>query len=128
MHQADPRRLGELFGADAILYINIENWEAKYLIISTTVTVAFTYVLKDASSGEEIWRHHEVMQYTPQNQNTGNLIGNIIVAVINAAVTKAIPNYIPLARQANTKAITAPNQGIPAGPHHPNYKQDVDDY
>lgn len=128
VHQADPRRLGELFGADAILYISIENWEAKYLIINTTVTVAFKYIMKDASSGEEIWEHHEVMQYSPQNQNTGNPIANIIVAVVNAAVTKAMPNYIPLARQANTKAFVSPNQGIPAGPHHPEYGKDTSNF
>jgi hypothetical protein len=36
---------------------------------------------------------------------------------VNAAVTKAALNYIPLACQANNKAITFPNQGIPPGPY-----------
>jgi hypothetical protein len=117
VHQADPSRLGKLFGADAILYINIENWEARYLILNTTVTVAFSYQMKDAASGEEIWSHHQVIQYTPQNSNTGNLIANLLVAAVNAAVTKAAPNYIPLARQANSTAFISPNEGIPAGPY-----------
>lgn len=124
VHQTDPRRLGELFGADAILYIQIEDWTAKYLLISTTVTVAFSYVLKDASSGEEIWNHHEEMEYTPDSSDTGNFMTDLIVSVVNAAITKAAPNYIPLARQANTKAFVSPHQGIPAGPHHPNYGKD----
>lgn len=121
VHQASPTRLGELFGADSILYINIDNWEAKYVVLNTIVTVGFSYSLKDASSGEEIWSHHEVMKYSPQNQDTGNLIGNLIVAAVSAAITKAAPNYIPLARQANSNAFQAPGQGIPPGPHHPTY-------
>jgi hypothetical protein len=128
VHQADPRRLGELFGADAILYINIENWEAKYLILSTTVTVGFSYTMKDASSGEELWNHHELMQYTPQSQSTGNPLGDLIAAAVNAAITKAVPNYIPLARQANSKALLSPHQGIPTGPYHSNYKKDASDF
>lgn len=118
VHNADPSRLGKLFGADAILYINIEHWEAKYLLLSTMVTVAFSYSMKDTVTGEEIWNHHQVLQYTPQNQNTGNLIGNLIVAAVNAAVTKAAPNYIPLARQANGAAFTSSNEGIPLGPYY----------
>ncbi len=128
IRQADPRRLGELFGADAILYINIENWEAKYLILSTIVTVGFSYTMKDATSGEEIWTHHELMQYTPQNQSTGSPLGDLIAAAVNAAITKAAPNYIPLARQANSKALLSPYQGIPAGPYNSNYKKDASDF
>lgn len=121
VHKADPRRLGELFGADSILYISIDNWEAKYLLLQTTVKVSFTYIMKDASSGEEIWRHHQVMEYTPQTSDTGNPLANLIVATVQAAATKASPNYIPLAREANTSAFGTAGQGIPAGPHHPNY-------
>jgi hypothetical protein len=39
VHSADPTRLRELFGADAILYISIERWDARYAVLSTTVTV-----------------------------------------------------------------------------------------
>lgn len=95
VHRSDPARLGQLFGADAILYINIEKWEAKYLLLNTIVSVSFSYVMKDARSGEEIWSHHQDMQYTPQNQNTGNLIANLVVAAVNAAVTKAAPITSP---------------------------------
>jgi hypothetical protein len=121
VHDADPKRLGELFGADAILYITIEHWEARYLVLTTTVTVAFTYVLKETTTGKEIWRHHQVMEYTPQHQSTGNPIGDLIVMAVEAAVTKALPNYIPLARQANTQAFDVTGQGLPPGPHRSDY-------
>ena len=121
VHHADPKRLGELFGADAILYITVEHWEAKYLVLSTTVIVGFTYVLKETADGAEIWRHQEVMHYTPQQQSTGNPLADLIGAAIQAAITKAMPNYMPLARQANTKAFVTPGQGVPAGPHHQRY-------
>jgi hypothetical protein len=125
IHQAEPSRLGKLFGADAILYITIDHWEAKYIVISTTVTVGFAYVMKDAKTGEVIWEHREVMNYSPQNSNTGNPLADLTGAVVNAAITKAIPNYVPLARQANEQAFGKEGQGLPAGPYHPDYRKDI---
>jgi hypothetical protein len=44
--------------------------------------------------------------------------------VVNAAVAKAAPNYMPLARQANGRALAYPGPGFPAGPHHPDHGKD----
>jgi len=51
VHAGDPHRLGELFGADAIMYISIERWDARYAVLSTAVTVELTYTLKSAHTG-----------------------------------------------------------------------------
>jgi hypothetical protein len=114
-------RLASLFGADSILYITIERWDAKYVLISTTVTVEFSYVLKDGKTGTSIWEAHQVMSYT-SDSGGGGLLG----ALINAAVTKASPNYMPLARQANAVTLAYPGPGFPAGPYRPGeYRKDV---
>jgi len=128
VHAADPRRLGELFGADAILYITIEKWNAKYAVLTTTVEVEFAYVMKSAKTGETLWRNHQAWVYAPQNSNTGNPLANLIVAAVNAAMTKAAPNYMPLARQANANAFYPIHRGLPAGPHLENFGKDLEDY
>src|SRR5205823_6749577 len=51
VHGADPIRLCNLFGADAVLYATIERWTAKYILLSTQVEVEFNYVLKDGKTG-----------------------------------------------------------------------------
>ena len=113
VHQADPMRLGKLFGADAILYIQIDHWKAQYIVIDTTVQVGFSYVIKETASGAEIWSHKETMKYSSGSGNNQGLLG----AIVAAAVTKAAPNYIPLAKKANKKAFGKKNQGIPPGPY-----------
>lgn len=121
VHGADPARLANLFGADAVLYITIEQWSAKYVLITTSVTVSFSYVLRDAKTGDAIWEHHQTMTY--QSDDAG---GGLLGAIINAAVTKAAPNYMPLARQANAQAMAYPGPGFPAGPYRPaEYRRDV---
>lgn len=115
VHQGDPRRLGQMFGADAVMYITIDQWNAKYIVLSTKVTVALDYVLKSAKTGQVLWRNHQVMVYQPQGSGAGGLAG-LIADAVQAAITKAAPNYIPLAQQANALAISGAGNGLPAGP------------
>lgn len=119
VHGADPTRLGQMFGADAILYVSIERWDAQYIVIQTTVTVDFNYVMKSASTGATIWEGRQQMQYTPDDGG-GGLIG----AIVNAAVAKAAPNYIPLTQQANGLVLNTHHRGLPAGPYQVDYLQD----
>jgi hypothetical protein len=120
VHEADPARLAALFGADAVLYIAIERWDSKYMLVSTQVTVEFAYTLKDGKTAETLWTERRSMVYT----SDGGGQGGLLAAVIAAAVTKAAPNYLPLARQANATALAFPGAGFPAGPYRPEYRQD----
>ena len=128
VHNADPRRLGELFGADSILYITINKWDAKYAVFSTSVQVEFVYSLKSGKTGAEIWASKEAMTYVPQNNSSGNPLVDLIAAAITAGITKAAPDFIPLSQQANGNAVVRLHQGLPAGPHHPQYGQDGTNY
>ncbi len=118
VHSAPTAKLCELFGADAVLYVVIERWDAQYLVLSTTVTVELAYVIKDGKTNETLWEERTRMVYQPQSADTGNLLGNLIAAAVTAAVEKAKPNYIPLARQANEKTLKYPGPGFPPGPYH----------
>ena len=126
VHDGDPRRLGEIFGTDAIMYISIERWDAKYVLISTKVTVELRYSLKSAHTGKELWTNHQTMVYQPQGSGAG--LAGLIADAVAAAITKAAPNYIPLAKQANAQAVALKGTGIPAGPYDSQYRRDADDF
>lgn len=117
IHQQPPESLARLFGADAVLYVTINRWDAQYALLTTTVTVDFSYrmVSKD---GTEIWSETKRMQYSPQNNNnTGSPLGALISAAVNAAVARAAPNYMPLAQQANRQVFVHGPNAIPDGPY-----------
>lgn len=122
VHSADPKRLGQLYGADSILYISINHWETTYAVLVATTTVSFEYVLKSGKTGEELWREDSTISYTPQSNSNSGLLG----LLITAALQKAAPNYLPLARQANGTAVLAPGKGLPAGPYDEKYGKDTD--
>lgn len=117
VHGAQPAKVCNLFGADSILYVTIKEWDAKYLLISTSVNVHLEYQIKDCKSGALLWEHDQKMTYVPQNHSSGHPLAVLVVAAINAAVAKAAPNYVPLARQANLMAFYPEGVGIPLGPY-----------
>lgn len=116
IHGQPPEALAKLFGADAVLYVTINRWDAKYAILAATVTVEFDYrmVSKD---GTEIWQATQRMQYSPQNNNSGSPMAMLITAAINAALTRAAPNYLPLTQQANQMVFVLGPNAIPNGPY-----------
>jgi len=127
VHAGDPHRLGELFGTDAVMYISIERWDAKYVVLATTVTVELNYTLKSAHTGQVLWKNHQIVAYQPQQNNGGGIAG-LVANAIAAAITKAGPDYMPLARQANSGAINVKGMGLPAGPYDSLFGKDSADY
>lgn len=118
IHQQPPESLASLFGADAVLYVTINRWDAKYAVLAAVVTVQFDYRMV-AKDGTEIWKAQQQMQYSPQQQNTGNPLANLIAAAVSAAITRAAPNYMPLARQANQQVFVLGPNALPDGPYTP---------
>lgn len=118
IHLQPTETLAKLFGADAVLYVTINRWDATYAFIAASVTVDFDYRLV-SKDGTEIWKEHKTMQYSPQNNNSGSPLAMLITAAINAAVTRAAPNYIPLAQQANQQVFVLGQNALPDGPYRP---------
>ena len=124
VHAADPVRLAALFGADAVLYVTIQRWEAQYVVFNTSVTVAFTYVIKDGKTGDTLWEANRVSTYSSNSGSGQAGAGGLIAAIVAAAVTKASPSYMPLARQANDQAMGPHGAGFPVGPYRAEYGKD----
>jgi hypothetical protein len=113
----DTAQLANLFGADAVLYVTINRWDAQYIVISTTVTVEFDYVMK-RKDGTQIWHANKRMQYSPQQQQGGaSPLATLVAQMISAAMTRAAPNYLPLTQQANTQVFQQDSTKLPRGPY-----------
>ena len=55
VHNADTMKLCSLFGSDSNLYVSIERWDAKYMLITTQSHCRFQLQLKDCKIGDLIW-------------------------------------------------------------------------
>ncbi len=123
VHSAPTSKLANLFGADAVLYVVVEQWDAKYAVLTTTTTVALSYQIRDGKTDEVLWKNNVRRVYQPNSGGSsggglGALAAQLIVQAIVAGMEKGSPNYMPLARQANANALLRyPGPGIPPGPY-----------
>lgn len=118
VRKMDTAQLASLFGADAVLYITINRWDARYVILSTTVTVEFDYQMS-RKDGTRIWHANKRMQYSPQQQQQGHPLAVLVGAMVSAAITRAAPNYLPLTQQANNQVFVLEHTRLPPGPYTP---------
>jgi hypothetical protein len=117
VHAAQPVRLQSLFGCDAALYVTINRWDTRYLVIQSSTTVSFDYELKSCKTNELLWKSSQTLEYSPSQSNSGNALADLIASAVVAAVQKAAPNYIPLAQNANFLVTSVGNTALPPGPY-----------
>ena len=125
LEQLPPSRFKEIFGADAVFFVTINDWSTKYFVLASNVTVRASYKLVDTRTGLVLWQGQQ--KVIRESGGGGAGIGGLIVALVNALATTAI-DYRPLAREANTKVVDAEKRGWPAGPYHPDYQKDYAKY
>ncbi len=109
-------KLAAMFGADTVLYVKINRWETRYIVISASTTVDLEYRIVD-KTGQELWKARQQMVYTPQNNGTGNLLADLVVAAVSAAIQRAAPDYMPLVHQANSQVFYLGPTALPPGPY-----------
>lgn len=116
-----PQKFRDFFGADAVLYVTILEWDSQYLLTTGSVTVKANCELKSTISGEIIWFYDEKVSVSTEGSSggQGGWMGLLIKAVTTAIQTAA-QDYVPLARDANTKIFLA----LPFGKYHKEFNID----
>ena len=62
MHQVPIEKLAEILGADAVLFITVEQYGTKYLVIDSVTSVAARARLVDTRTGLVLWEGRRVLQ------------------------------------------------------------------
>jgi hypothetical protein len=123
MHDAPLDKIGEVFGADAVLYVLIEDYGQKYQVLSSTTIVQAKARLVDVPTGTTLWEGS--MQVAQGSGDSGGgLIGMLITAAVAQMIESSGDSAHALAAQANTQMIFNPNNGLLLGPYHPDYDAD----
>ena len=124
-----PEKFKEIFGTDSILYVTITDWATSYIVIASNIIVGAEYRLVDAGTGAVLWTGKQrVVHDSGGGGGGGGLIGALVAAAVNAAITATTVQYRPIAIQANNLAASQSGQGLPAGPYHPEFQKDREQF
>lgn len=116
LQQIPLSRFREAFGADSVLFVNINQWDTNYYITGGDVTVGAQFELRSTTSGESIWQYDDVIVHN----TSGNSGGGLIAGIIATALTTAMTDYVPIARSVNQRIINT----IPVGKYHKQHGKD----
>ena len=114
-HELPAQRYGELFGADAVLFVSIVDWSNRWILLDAQTTVGLEMQMFDTRTGTLIWER-QVAATVATNGGGGNLI----VAAITAAVVYGLnemsdTEHRPVAALANQLAFWDTTYGLPTG-------------
>jgi hypothetical protein len=118
VRQIPVSKLKEVFGADAVLYVDINAWDTGYNVFVSHVDVGLTFSLISTATEEEIWQKN-AYAYSFQGLDGNNgLIGLIISAIATAINTGT--DYAQLAYVANSAGFAF----LPEGPYGTDHMKD----
>jgi hypothetical protein len=124
IHNVDLAKLREIFGTDAVLYIEVKNYGTRYLVINSASIVTAEAKLVDAKSGNIIWQGIASASSEEGNNNQGGLAVLLITAVIKQVMGTVLDQSHRIANITSNRLLspTMPN-GILHGPRSPLYKK-----
>lgn len=116
MHSAPLDKLTHYIGADAVLYVHIDDWGQKYQVISSSTVIRAKLHLVDARTGATLWEH-SMYEAQSNNHSSNGLAGLLIGAVVDQIAGSLSDSSHDLSRVANNKAFLYNNSRWPDGPY-----------
>jgi len=125
MHQAPLNKLHEIFGADAVLYIIIDNYGAGYKVITSDVVVTAKAKLVDSKTGLLLW-FGEATASSAETDNNSNLslVGLLVKAITKQIVSSVSDQGHVISKITSARLLDPKPNGILYGPRSPMYLQD----
>jgi hypothetical protein len=126
MHNAPPAKLAEVFGADAALYITVDDYGAKYVLFDSQVIVSATAKLVDLRNGKLLWEGKASASNAEGSNNGGGGIVGLLVGALIRQVTNSLGDQgYPVARITSYRLLSARQGGLLPGPRSPEYQKVV---
>ena len=115
MHQISLLKVAEVVGADAVLFITLNEYGSKFQVVSSRVTVRATAKLVDTRTGIVLWEGQGMAQN--QTNSSGNILADIIAAAIVQAINSKTDVAHTVSRTANINLFYPRDRGLLPGPY-----------
>jgi len=119
MNQVPVAKIGEITGADAVMFIDLKQYGSKYVLLNSVTTVEVLAKLLDTRTGILLWEGRGFAQQS--GSGSGNRLADAIAAAISQAINKKMDTAHNVSRLANSTLFLPENTGLPYGPYSPKY-------
>lgn len=124
IHNVELNKLRQIFGADAVLYIDVKDYGTRFLILNSASIVTAEARLVDAQSGNLLWQGKATASSEEGSNNQGSLAVLLVTAVLKQIAGTALDQSHQIANMTSNRLFspTMPN-GILRGPRSTLYKK-----
>ena len=125
MHAAPLDKLDEVFGADAVLYVTVEDYGQKFKLVSSDTVVRARAELVDIKSGQSIWQNRVNYSRSGSGSQQGGLLAAIVVAAVEQAGNTINDAAHDATRFANAELLDSRSRGLLLGPLNPGFEEQM---
>ncbi|RRS08855.1 hypothetical protein EAG18_10050 [Pseudoalteromonas sp. J010] len=124
-HAVPVTKLHEIFGADAALYITIEEYGTSYVVVSSETVVTASATLVDLKSGTVLWQDKaSASSAETRGNNGGGLVGMLVEAALNQVLESVTDRGFDIAAITSSRLLSSDiHNGLLHGPRSPKYGQ-----
>ena len=85
IHNISTAKLKEIFGADAVLYLNVNKYGSSYKVVRSDTTVSVDAKLVDLNNNVTLWQ-----KSATATSDSGNGGGNLLVMLVSAVIEQIV--------------------------------------
>lgn len=125
VHQVPIAKLHEIFGADAALYMTIEEYGTSYVVLSSETIVRVSATLVDLRSGTVLWQDNATASSAETRGNSGGgIIGMLVEAAMHQILETVTDAGFDIAALASNRLLSSESHnGLLHGPRSAKYGQ-----
>ncbi|MBD2781902.1 DUF799 domain-containing protein [Xenorhabdus szentirmaii] len=126
IHNLSYKKLHDIFGADAALYLDITQYGTQYLVINSETRVSATARLVDLRTGKPLWSGTATAS-TAENNNysSGGLVGMLVSAAVSQIANTVMDKGHEIAGITSHRLLSAGGDGrLLYGPRSELYRKE----
>jgi hypothetical protein len=124
IHAVSAKKLHEIFGADAVMYIEVQQYGTSYAVLSSDTVVVVQAKLVDNKTNEILWQGSARAASSEQNNNNNGfgVVGMLVEAAVTQIMETALDTGFEIAGIASTRLLSPEaRNGLLYGPRSPKH-------
>lgn len=123
IHAVPAKKLNEIFGADAVMYLEVQEYGTSYAVLSSDTVVVVQAKLVDSKTNEILWQGKARAASSEQNDGSGGgIVGMLVEAAVTQIMETAMDTGFEIAGIASERLLSPQaRHGLLYGPRSPKY-------
>lgn len=131
IHAVPQHKLYEIFGADAVMYIEVQEYGTSYAILSSDTVVVVQAKLVDSKTSEILWQGSASAASSEQNddqnqEEKSGVLGMLVDAALTQIIESAMDTGFEIAATASARLLSPDSRnGLLYGPRSPKHGKEI---